>query len=309
MGKRKGARLYQPIPLRTAWPLAQTLEEYSGDHGILHEPKYDAFQKFYPNSLNHADWMEIETNLQKEYHAFIEGHIFNEDIWRAFCQKLHRHFELKHDSCEILLAKKALSDALLSDICEDHIPQIGLFVDELIFGPLTQKRIPNPMRQLAGAVCSTLPLLKHGHSAVAKLSTQRPRVSDEIHRSLTAHQRTPFMLWKRTELDGAEPLLPLGKQYTPNSIVKNLPDDPFFIGKIIKLPEHFAVTCGMGISDARLLKKILLPRLKIEWIRYQRYSKITWEDILRERGDILYRTASELYFENKLNIIRFKKGL
>ena len=75
MGKRKGARLYQPIPLRTAWPLAQTLEEYSGDHGILHEPKYDAFQKFYPNSLSPVDWMETEKHLQKEYHSFIEGNV------------------------------------------------------------------------------------------------------------------------------------------------------------------------------------------------------------------------------------------
>lgn len=305
MGKRKGARLYQPIPLRTAWPLAQTIEEYSGDHGVLHALKYETFQKLHPDSLNHADWLETDDTFQKEYRSCIEGHVFKDDTWRGFCQKLHLQFELKHDSCQILLAHMPLSNALLSDICEDHLPQIGLFVDELIFGPLTQKRLPNPMRQLAGAVCSTLPLLRHGHSAVVKLSTQRPRATEAIHGSLTAHQRTPFMLWKRTELNGAMPLLPIGEQYIPDSIVENIPDSPYFIGKIIKTPENFAVTCGMGISDASLLQKILLPRLKIEWIRYQRYSKITWEDILRERGDVLYRTASELHFENKLNIVRF----
>ena len=61
---------------------------------------------------------------------------------------------IKHETCKIISAKQPLSNALLSDICEDHLPQIGLFSDELI----DLFRIDFIQCQLAGAICSMLPL-------------------------------------------------------------------------------------------------------------------------------------------------------
>lgn len=306
MGKTKTGRLHQPVPLRTAWPLAETLEEYAGDSAILNTPKYQRFQKYHPNSLDEYSWKETEELFQKKYRSYIQEGLFDEILWRDICIKLHLQYETKHESCEQLSAQKQLSDALLSDICEDHLPQIGLFSDELIFGPLSESWLPYSMRQLGGAICAMLPLLEHGHSAIAKLSSQRPKISPDIYSSLTAYHRTPFMLWKKKENsknqtnDRVEPLLPLGTQYIPEASVKNLPSTDYFLGKIIKLGDHFVVSCAFGLENIQeilFLRQILTSRLRIEWIRYQRYSRITWEDILRERGDILYRTASEFLFE------------
>ena len=302
MGKRKSGRLYQPILLRTAWPLAEKVEEYSGDSAILHTPKYKDFKQIHPKSLDECTWNAIEDSFQKEYLSYIEGKGFNEPVWREICQKLQLQYEIKHERCEMIPARKKLSNALLSDICEDHLPQIGLFSDELIFGPLSERRLPNSMRQLAGAVCSMLPLLEHGQSTITKISSQRPRIIDDIYYSLTAYHRTPFMLWKkkRAHLDHVEAQLPIADQYVPSSSVENLPDAPYFLGKIIKQGDHFVLSCAFGISEIDLLRQILTDRHQIEWIRYQRYSRISWEDLLREKGDLLYRTASELIFEGSI---------
>ena len=141
MGKAKSGRLYQPISLRTAWPLAQTLEEYSGDLTILHTPNYNDFNKFYPNSLDECSWRNIEALFQKEYRSHIEGKPLNKYFWQDICSKLRLQYDIKHEICEMIPAKQHLSNALLSDICEDHLPQVGLFSDELIFGPLSENRL------------------------------------------------------------------------------------------------------------------------------------------------------------------------
>ena len=300
MGKTKAGRLHQPIPLRTAWPLGQTCEEYAGDSSILHSPIYENILQFRPNFLDKESWQNAEHNFKKEYHSYIEEGFFDEKRWREICQILQLQYEIKHDSCEQIKGKKKLSDALLSDISEDHIPQIGLFSDELIFGPLSENWLSYSRRQLAGAICSMLPLLQHGHSAIAKLASQRPRISPDIYHSLTAYHRTPFMLWKKKE-DSAQvlPMLKLASQYIPSSSVEDLPTESYFLGKIIRIGDRFVVSCALGLNDIELLRQILTVRIRIEWIRYQRYSRITWEDILRERGDILYRTASELMVEGR----------
>ncbi len=299
MGKAKSGRLHQPIPLRTAWPLAQTFEQYSGDLTILHTPKYEDFKKFYPNYLDEYSWRKIEASFKKEYRSHIEGKYIDERFWKEICSKLRLQYDMKHETCKTISAKQFLSNALLSDICEDHLPQIGLFSDELIFGPLSENRLPYSMRQLAGAICSMLPLLEHGHSAIGKISSQRPRITDDIYHSLTAYHRTPFLLWKRVG-NKVEAQLPIAHQYIPDGKIENLPNAPYFLGKIITLGNRFVVSCTFGISEISLLKQILTDRLRIEWIRYQRYSKISWEDLLRERGEILYRTAAELIFENEI---------
>lgn len=282
----KSRRLAQHVPMRTAWPVLEVLEPMSGDFGVLSPP------------LQGAPREHEEEFIQLYTEALITG-IFVEEHWESWAVKSDIPIIPWIENCPIVHAQSILPVELMSNICEDYVPHIGLFIDDLFFAG---EHHPD-LRGLAGAVASTLPLLKHGFSPLYKISTQHPRLRSTLHTSLTAHHRTPAMLWKKSE-NGATPLLPIGSQYIPD-IVDNLHtiSSDVFIAKMISIVEpennhnsrwiaHLVLEVPQTLED--ILSRYLRIRLQIAWYRYRRHNnKICLEDILRERSDLLYRSVIE----------------
>ena len=283
----KSRRLAQHVPIRTAWPVLEVLEPMSGDFGVLSpplegEPRYheEEFIHLYTSALLHGEFIA--------------------EKWVSWATKAHIPVNPWIENSPIVPAQSVLSIELMSNICEDCVPHIGLFIDDLLFAGED-----NPtLRGLAGAIASTLPLLKHGYSALYKVSTQHPRLRSTLHKSLTAHHRTPTMLWQKSH-DGVKPLLPLGSQYIPDSVdnLQTISTD-VFIAKMIYVvnPEsdqnprwmaHLVLEVPQSLKNT--LTKYLHTRLQIAWYRYRRHSmKICFEDILRGRSDLIYRSLMEL---------------
>ena len=180
----------------------------------------------------------------------------------------------------------------MSDICEDYIPHIGAFLDDFLWAGQNLSK----QRVLGGAIASTLPLLKHGQCALYKASEQHPRLPQQQHKSLTPHHRTPTMLWKKSS-GTAKPLLPIAAQYHPPKVsnLHSISSD-IFIAKILLLEQSWHAHLILPVTVAEeLIRPQMYARLLIAWFRYRRHNpKICYEDILRERNDILYRTSIEL---------------
>ena len=94
--------------------------------------------------------------------------------------------------------------------------------------------------------------------AIGKISSQRPRITDDIYNSLTAYHRTPFVLWKRVG-NKVEAQLPITSQYIPDTKIEKLPNAPYFVGKIITLA--IILLCLVHLESQRIaFKQILTER-------------------------------------------------
>ena len=280
MGRSR--HLAQHVPMRTAWPTLQVMEPMSGDFGVIQ-----------PSTLSHI--APYESTFLDLYTRAITLGEFNWTEWSKWAEQCDIPTLPWLENSMPVRAQTLLSLELMSNICEDYIPQIGLFVDELFWNG--QGRLD--LWLLGGAIAATLPLLKHSHCALYKISEQQPRLRDPLHKSLTAHHRTPTMFWRK---DGttAHPMLPVGEQYIPK-MVQNLDtiDSEYFIAKIIYMTDdtssgyaNFILPIPTNIATQ--LQSYLKTRLLIAWFRYRRHNyKICFEDILRERSDLIYRS----YFE------------
>ena len=281
MGRSR--HLAQHVPMRTAWPTLEVMEPMSGDFGVIQ-----------PSTLNHViPYEEIFLDL---YTRAITLGEFNRTEWTTWAEKCAIPVTPWLENSIPVRAETLLSLELMSNICEDYIPHIGLFVDDLFWNG--QGRLD--LWSLGGAIAATLPLLKHSHCALYKISEQHPKLRDPLHKSLTAHHRTPTMLWRKNG-NSASPMLSIGAQYIPHT-VKNLNsiDSEYFIAKIIYMTDDASsgyanLILAVPEDIAVKLQKYLTTRLLIAWFRYRRHNfKICFEDILRERSDLLYRGLFEL---------------
>lgn len=214
----KTRRLAQHVPPRTAWPTLTPLEPMSGDFGIVNAPS---------DSLCLAQ----EATFLRLYTDAIQNGIFCSTKWEHWANQCRIPTTPWLENSPPVSAKALLPLELLSNICEDYIPHIGLFIDELLWAGTYQRNL----RLLGGAIASTLPLMKHGHTPLYKIANQHPQLRPILHQSLTAHYRTPTMLWKKSGFT-AIPMLPLGKQYHPVKI-DNIDDikSDFFIAKVLQI--------------------------------------------------------------------------
>ena len=281
MGRSR--HLAQHVPMRTAWPTLNVLEPMSGDFGVLQSP----------STVNIAKNEATFLNLYKRAVTLGE---FSLVEWTQWAEQCNIPTTPWLENCAPVRARTLLSLELMSNICEDYIPHIGLFIDELLWSG--QGRVD--LWKLGGAIASTLPLLKHCHCPLYKISEQQPKLPEPLHKSLTAHHRTPTMLWRKSGAT-AIPMLHVGQQYIPDVVQNlNIIDSEFFIAKIIYMTDDTStwkanfilpVPANMGVE----LQIYLQTRLLIAWFRYRRHNeKICYEDILRERSDLIYRSLFEI---------------
>ena len=280
MGRSRHLALH--VPMRTAWPTLNVREPMSGDFGVLQSPSIEHITK------HDATFFNL-------YERAVTLGEFSLEEWSQWADICGIPTTLWQENCAPVRAQTLLSLELMSNICEDYVPHIGLFMDELLWNG--QNRVD--LWILGGAIAATLPLLKHSHCPLYKVAEQHPKLREPLHRSLTAHHRTPTMLWKKTG-HTAKNLLPLGKQYIPSTI-DNLDciQTEYFIAKIIYMTgdtSHWNANFILPVPTtvASDLQSYLHTRLLIAWFRYRRHnSKICFEDILRERSDIIYRSVFE----------------
>lgn len=281
MGKSR--HLAQHVPVRTAWPTLNVVEPMSGDFGVIQPP-------ISPSVAQH------ESRFLELYHDAITKGEFSLEAWNSWADLCSIPLIPWHENCAPVPAQTLLSLELMSDICEDYVPHIGLFIDDLMWGGLGEQSL----WPLGGAIASTLPLLKHSHCALYKMAEQHPRLRDKLHKSLTAHHRTPTMLWEKSG-NTVTPMLKIGQQYIPTH-VENLNEiaGKYFIAKMIHLPTEGPWKANFVLSvpeqNVHELQAFLQVRLLIAWFRYRRHNhKICFEDILRERSDLIYRSSIKLF--------------
>jgi hypothetical protein len=181
-----------------------------------------------------------------------------------------------------------LSQRLIADICEDTVPDIGIFAREQVFGPFKSEQC---LDILSGAVLSLSPLLAGNLLPLGRFCRQRPRPPKRLGRQFATLARTPAMLW-RLDRGPPEPMLPLYGTYRPEGKVAGLPDAPAMVARIAATESGPEACCVMPMPLVDPSHP--LERIRIEWLRLQRHCfPFFWEDLLCYRSELLYRSACE----------------
>jgi len=194
--------------------------------------------------------------------------------------------DIIHDGSRLNMVTELCSIEFLSNLAEDWIPDIGIFGEERVLGPFA----PHPqLRILCGAILCFSPLLKHGITPAGRFAdTQK----SPYKISLGLQAKTPCMVWRRDKDQHVTPLLPLAQHYHPIGPVHNLPKQEFFIARISPLKSYWQASCVLPVPKVNI--PYLQNRLMLEWLKLQQTNaRIFWEDILRYRAELVYRSILE----------------
>ena len=250
--------------LRDRWPIAQDLiDPWAGDE-IL-----------YP----------IED--QKHAHALFDATKLKSYLAWAKEQGLSK--TIRHDDSHVQKATHLCSLDFLANLTEDWVPDIGLFAQERVLGPFA----PYPkLKRLCGAILCFSPLLKHGITAAGRFADTQ----NSAHKiALGIQAKSPCMIWEREENNHVQPLLAVAKHLIPKGEVQGLPQSRFFVARMCPTNNGWTTSCVLPVP--MIHTSYIHNMLILEWIKLQQSGgRMFWEDVLRYRAELIYRSTLEYCF-------------
>jgi hypothetical protein len=286
------------IHLDRAWPtVVHPRDPWSGDESLLMTGSFEDY-------LQHCERQQQSAELDEAAHEVWDLRF--EGIYR---QVLDGTAELAaievaaralgvwgrrtHDRRPLPEAQYSISDELLADISENQLPQVGHLAPDRILGPWADTMLPRWVRVAAAAAMVFSPEVPPGVPAWARAIKRQPRPPTEVRAALRAAAKTPPMLWRITGPGRVTPTLPLGPLQAPDGPVDGLPDAPAVIGRVVRRDGGWHLVCGLPLPALPPAER-LTRRLDLELMRIRRRERrLTWEVMLCERPELIYRAACE----------------
>ncbi len=263
--------------------------EMSGDHA---DYKRSGVYLDMPTPLGPEQTAALDREFETRYGAILDGEADYASI-ESVARSLLVWGARRHDRRPLIVAPCLVADTVLSDLAENQLPQVGLIGPDRVLGPFSEVPTPRWVRVLVGAVMAFVPEVPPGVPAWSRSSKRRPRPDPSVRAGLRAMARVPPMLWRVTGPNRIEPHLPLAAMSTPSGPVDGVPATPAVVGRAVPTRD------GWGLAAALPLPRLppaepLIRRLDLELMRLRRRERrLTWEDLLRERSEVLYRTTCE----------------
>lgn len=286
-------RLEPVEDLEFAWPdRIEPGDPWAGDDHLSLPAEFENAESFAPERQLDADtFAALDLRFEATLRAVVAGR-----LPRAALDPLAERLGLvgprRHDLRPTLLSPLRVSDNLLADISENMVPDIGQVGPDRVLGPLADLPVTPAMRVLTAAVLAFAPVGRLGQSPIERLARLRPHPPLDLRRSLVAIDRSPPCLW-RVDGDRLRPMLPLRETFAPDVPVAGVPAAPAVIGRLVFGPQGAWLACALALPALPPLA-VLGPRMDLEQTRLRRYERrATWEDTLRVRGEVLYRSACE----------------
>ncbi|MFT5680516.1 MAG: hypothetical protein ACI8RZ_001422 [Myxococcota bacterium] len=293
--------LKPPVHLRGATPeLLAPYDPWAGDEIEMQLGSYENYVRFsaVPSKISQAEHDEADVEFRRLYREILDGTA----PWgaeAAVTSVLALDAPLRHDTRPLNEASRHISDDILAEMSEDQVPDIGVVAPDRVLGPLSEHALPRRLHRIAGAVMAFVPMIRGGVMPVARVIYQKPRPPTSLSSPIRSIARAPVMIWHKTP-EGLVPLLPLGPRQValfstdrPRLHVDPT-EGPVLIGRATPLESG-----GWWLAAALSLPKpppsdILLRRMMLELQRLRRHDRrVSWEDMLRERAEVVYRTACE----------------
>jgi len=236
-------------------------------------------------NFNEIDRQFFELYRSKESRTYdLKEYFYFTDILCLYSEPYYAH----RDYREVI---DVLDDHLLADLCEDVVPDIGIYAIDRVFGPLGH--FAN--LQLVGAIMAFAPLLDHHKTPIGQLNAENRRFTQTQRLSMACQAMTPVMLYEIDEHQ-LHPLLPIARQYQHSFLFSENLKHRFkgakkLICRVYNIGDgRYHIGCALPLVDidADFVYTVVMR----EYMRLQRNAKrLFWEDILCYRSEIIYLHA------------------
>lgn len=286
---------------RDAWPTTLNFaDEWAGEEWLEDLPSSWQNHRTYGGTLaSMAEYSAEDSSFLQLYREVLSGErSFDDASLLASAERLHVVRAPTGDRRYPPVAPLHIDDALLSDIAEDYVPDVPMLAGDRWLGPWADERPSRALLRVAAAGAAFLPVLDDGQSPMQRWEMAEPPPPAELRASVRAASRAPPNLW-RVEADGCwTPLSPIAAHFQPTGPV---------LAEIVPISGPTRVVVGRAVprADGRWMglaalglpepppARVLARRLKLEMWRLLRHERrATWEDLLRRRSEVLYRTCA-----------------
>jgi len=271
-------------------------DPYAGDEALLWSGSHE-------NYLRHMAWIERDDpmdearyqTLDLEFEVLYRQILDGDAPWSAIdevADMLMVTGPLRHDRRPPGVAEVVVSDQQMSDITENQLPQVGLVAPDRFLGPWADEPLPRWVRVQVAAAMMFVPELDPGVPSWARRIKRKPMPEPPVRQSVRVISRSPPMLWK-VDGDNLTPMLPLGERFLPVGSVSGVPAVPAVIGRVVSCETGSFLAAGLPLIRVPTVS-VIERRIHLELLRLRRRERrLSWEDILRERGEVLYRSCFE----------------
>lgn len=285
-----------PVAITASPHTIAPMDPYAGDEALVWLGSHQDY-------LRHAERSGVEPNLDPEAYAFLDLEF--ERVYRAIldgqahwsdieplAEALLLGHELTHDQRPPGEALAPIPDQQLADIAENHLPGVGLVGPGRIVGPWADEPLPAWLRVQVGAIMAFVPEVDPGVPSWARAIKRKPRPPTEVRQTLRVMARAAPNVWV-VHGDELVPLLPIGKHFLPRGPVLGVPDVPAVVGRVVHGQQGPFLVASVPLLRVPPFE-VIERRVRLEWLRLRRRERrLTWEDALRERSEVLYRSCCE----------------
>lgn len=271
-------------------------DPYAGDEAIVWPGHFSDYLRHAERTgttatLSAEEYAALDLEFERVYRAILDGDEPYEAI-NPFVETLLLGGELVHDRRPPGTAMTDISDVQLADIAENQLPGVGLVGPDRIVGPWADEPLPRWLRVQIGAVMAFVPEVDPGVPPWARAIKRRPRPPTEIRQSLRVMARSAPCLWS-VDGDRVEALLPLGRVFKHSGPIRNLPPVGIVLGRVVDTAKGPRMVASIPLIRRPPVEAIE-RRIRLEWLRLRRRERrLSFEDTLRERSEVLYRSCME----------------
>lgn len=289
-------------PTEDAWPvILDPRDAMAGDELQLHPGRFESYRDFALDShLDRAAWLALDEDFRSLFPRVLCGRADPAELF-ALATAMGLAPPRRHDKRPPTPLGVPVDDDLLADIAENYMPEIAELARDRVLGPYSDLHLPRALRKLAAAVMAFTRVVPPAQRPIDRHAGDKPRPSPALRASIRAIAMAPPMLWRvgSTLQSSLQPLLPLAPRFAlPGALADPLPvDTPAVLGRLVPTSEGPRLFCALPLPIAPDPAPIL-RRLSWELWRVRRHElRLTWEDVLRERGEVLYRSTLEQVWE------------
>ena len=291
------------LPPEDSWPEApHPSQEFWGAESLADPVSFHNLQRYgqgRAEGMDEGRWAALDAAFMERYLAVIRGDAAWDDAeLLELAAALALDHPLHHD--RRAAAEGPALDGALVDVTEDHVPDVVMMAADRILGPWADEAPDRALLRAAVQALAFTPILRSGRSPALYRYGHRPRPPEAARLGLKGAMQAPPMLWDARESPW-RPLLPIAPQLRPDGPIAGAPAllpgagrTDFAAARLHPDGEgRWSVCAGIGWEGSAPPADRVMRRLRLELWRLRRVERrATWEDLLRRRGEVLYRMCS-----------------
>lgn len=289
-----------PTP-RNAWPTQRPEPDcWGGDEYLFDASDFENHCAFTGKPLENKEAYEkLDRRFMERWFEVVRKGLDRSD---ASLQDMAHQLGLPatphHDKRPAKQAPIPLDALQVWEMLENGVPDVVMIALDRVLGPYADEALHRDLHRVAVEAFAFSPTVDIGLPARTRWAQDVLRPSPDVRAAMRAFEHSPAMLWELNDQGDCTPLLPLAEAHCPSGPIcgnaASLPrcEGQSLLARIAPIDGGaWQILGGLWVHAPPL--EGLLERLELEHLRLARHERrLTWEDLLRSRAELLYRLCA-----------------